>query len=216
MNARRPPGAKRRRPIEQGRVNTPFHSPGERRPEIYVAGNSPQARDVAIRQGSCWMLMAETPEKMRTQAAAVLAAGKTAGVRLCVIGRRTREEARRAACELVANAMRDRQLESSFIRNSDSDTLRARYTSAIDGEEWLTPVIWNGALRSHGPAATSLVGSAEDIAETILDYQAAGVTQFIFSGWPKLEEMLFFASDILPLVRRYETAPAAAGSGGSA
>jgi alkanesulfonate monooxygenase len=196
--------------IEQGRVNTPFHSPHEQRPEIYVAGNSPQAREVAIRQGSCWMLMAETPEKMRVATPQVLAAGKTVGVRLCIIARKTREEARRAAYQLVENAMRDRQLESSFISNSDSPTLRERYTSA-GGEEWLTPVIWNGALRSHGPAATSLVGSADDIAETILDYAAAGVTQFIFSGWPKLEEMLFFASEVLPLVRKSEPALASVG-----
>lgn len=202
--------------IEQGRVNTPFHSPMEKSPEIYIAGNSMQARDVAIRQGSCWMLMAETPEKMRPLAAPVLTAGKTVGVRLCVIARKTREEARRAARELVENAARDQQLESSFIRNSDSNTLRARYTNAVEGDEWLTPVIWNGALRSHGPASTSLVGSAEDVAETILDYGAAGVTQFIFSGWPKLEEMLFFASDILPLVRRAEPSAVLANAEGSA
>lgn len=193
--------------IEQGRVNTPFHSPIERSPEIYIAGNSPQARDVAIRQGSCWMLMAETPEKMRALAPAVLAAGKTVGVRLCLIVRKTREEARRAARELVENATRDLKLESSFISGTDSATFRQRHSIAMSGQEWLTPVVWTGALRSHGPAATCLVGSADDVAETILEYGEAGVTQFIFSGWPKLEEMLFFGSEVLPLVRRAESAP---------
>jgi alkanesulfonate monooxygenase len=188
--------------IEQGRVSTPFQSPVERWPEIYIAGNSPQAREVAIGQGSCWMLMAETPEKMRALTPPVLAAGKTVGVRLCVIARKTRDEARRAARELVKNATPSRQLESGFINASDSATFRERYQTATSGQEWLTPVIWTGALRSHGPASTSLVGSPDDIAETILDYAAAGVTQFIFSGWPKLEEMLFFAGEVLPRVRR--------------
>lgn len=188
--------------IEKGQVNTPFCSPTESSPEIYIAGNSPQAREVAIREGSCWMMMAETPAKMAELAPPVLAAGKTVGVRLCVIARKTREEARRAAYELVKNALSDQRIESSFIRNSDSTTFRERYSAAMNGDEWLTPVIWNGALRSHGPAATSLVGSAEDIAETILDFGNAGVTQFIFSGWPKLEEMLFFAGEVLPLVHK--------------
>lgn len=189
--------------IENGRVNTPFVSPMESAPEIYIAGNSPQAREVAIREGSCWMMMAETPAKMAELAPPVLAAGKTVGVRLCVIARKTREEARRAAFDLVESATVDRQLESTFIHNSDSTTFRTRYAEAMNGgEEWLTPVIWNGALRSHGPAATSLVGSAEDVAETIVEYANAGVTQFIFSGWPKLEEMLFFAEEVMPAVRR--------------
>ena len=188
--------------IDKGRVNTPFHSPSERSPEIYIAGNSPQAREVAIRQGSCWMMMAETPEKMRALTPPILAAGKTVGVRLCVITRRTRDEARRAARDLVDNATRSSQLESSFINASDSSTFRERYSAAMTGQEWLTPVIWTGALKSHGPASTSLVGSFDDVAETILDYAGAGVTQFIFSGWPKLEEMLIFSSEVLPLVRR--------------
>ncbi len=188
--------------VEQGRVNTPFVSPIEQAPEIYIAGNSPQARDVAIRQGSCWMLMAETPAKMSGLTAPILAAGKTVGVRLCVITRRTREEARRAAGALVENANRSRALESSFINATDSVTFRERYSAAMSGEDWLTPTIWTGALRSHGPASTCLVGSPDDVAETILDYAGAGVTQFIFSGWPKLEEMRIFASEVLPRVRR--------------
>jgi len=197
--------------IEQGRVNTPFQSPIERWPEIYIAGNSPQAREVAMRQGSCWMLMAETPDKMRALTPPLLAAGKTVGVRLCVITRRTRDEARRAARDLVENAAPSRQMESGFISGSDSTTFRERYSAAMNSEEWLTPVIWTGALKSHGPASTCLVGSPDDIAGTILDYAAAGVTQFIFSGWPKLEEMQIFAGDVLPLIRR-----AASGEGNAA
>ena len=195
--------------IEQGRVNTPFVSPTEAAPEIYIAGNSPQAREVAIRQGSCWMLMAETPEKMRVLAPPALDAGKTVGVRLSVIARETGQEARSAARAMVAAAVRDQQLESRFIGTSDSPTMRARFDAASDSE-WLTPVFWNGALRSHGPAAAALVGSAEDIAETLLEYGEAGVTQFILSGWPKLEEMLFFGNEVMPLVRAAEVTGAVA------
>jgi len=194
--------------IERGRVNTRLQSPLREAPEIYIAGNSAQARDVALRQGSCWMQMAETPETMRALAPPILAAGKTVGVRLCVIARQTREHALRAARELVESATRSSQLESSFIKGSDSTTFRERYSAATSGNDWLTPTIWTGALRSHGPAATSLVGSFDDVAETILDYADAGVSQFIFSGWPKREEMLLFGGEVLPRVRRHWDAPA--------
>ena len=39
----------------------------------------------------------------------------------------------------------------------------------------------------------------------ILDYRTRRrVSQFILSGWPKLDEMRFFGSHILPLVRERE------------
>jgi len=56
----------------------------------------------------------------------------------------------------------------------------------------------------HGAPAIALVGSANEIASAIIEYKNVGVSQFIMSGWPKLEEMLFFGKDVLPLVREKE------------
>ena len=50
----------------------------------------------------------------------------------------------------------------------------------------------------------ALVGSPRKIAAAILEYKAAGVSQFIRSGWPKLASMEFFGTHILPIVRRME------------
>jgi alkanesulfonate monooxygenase len=71
-------------------------------------------------------------------------------------------------------------------------------------KEWLTQCLWTGAIRSHGAAAAALVGSPEEVAAAILEYSNAGVTQFILSGWPKLEEMIFFGRHVIPLVRSKE------------
>ena len=73
-------------------------------------------------------------------------------------------------------------------------------------EEWLAPTLWTGAVRTHGAAGIALVGSPEEIAAAILEYKRAGVSQFIFSGWPKVESMEFFGSEILPIIRRMERA----------
>jgi alkanesulfonate monooxygenase len=35
-------------------------------------------------------------------------------------------------------------------------------------------------------------------------YKKCGVTQFLFMGWPDLEEMRYFGSGVLPLVRAAE------------
>jgi alkanesulfonate monooxygenase len=77
-------------------------------------------------------------------------------------------------------------------------------------EEWLTPTLWTGAVRVFGSSSLVLVGTPEEIASALFDYRAAGVTQFIFSGWPKLEEMQVFGREVIPLVRRREMEEASA------
>jgi hypothetical protein len=34
-----------------------------------------------------------------------------------------------------------------------------------------------------------------------MEYKEIGVTQFIIAGWPKLDEMMIFGREVLPLVR---------------
>ena len=55
-----------------------------------------------------------------------------------------------------------------------------------------------------GPTAIALVGTPAEIANAFMEYRDAGVSQFILSGWPKLEEMIRFGRDVLPLVRERE------------
>ena len=52
----------------------------------------------------------------------------------------------------------------------------------------------------------TLVGTPEELAEVFMEYKRIGVTQFIIAGWPKLEEMLIFGREVMPLVRRAEGA----------
>ena len=191
--------------IENGKLNTPFMSPDRSSPELFIAGNSAAAQRLSISQGSCWMRLPDTPDKLASQAYHVLQQGKEVGLRCGVIARRTHGEAVSAARELAAQAgsqFDDRDKETDFIQRSDSVCFNLLFELAET--EWLTPYLWTGAVRSHGAPAVALVGSASEIASAVIDYKNAGVTQFIISGWPKLEEMLFFAQEVLPLVRAKE------------
>jgi alkanesulfonate monooxygenase len=136
----------------------------------------------------------------------VLAAGKQVGLRMSTICRPTRAQALAAARELVADIdpQRDSGAEANFVRDSDSVSIRAAYRLAE--EEWLTPTLWTGAVRSHGAPAMSLVGSPREVADALLEYGRAGVSHFILSGWPKLDEMAFFGREVLPLIREAEQA----------
>lgn len=187
-----------------GALNTPFvgvtASPG-----IFIAGGSRQAHDLAIRRGTCWMRLADRPEAIATEAREVLAAGRQVGLRLSVICRATREEALLAAQRLVAGlrpAVGDHQEEARFVGSSDSVSMRRTFQLAAD--EWLTPTLWTGAVRSHGAPSMALVGTPREVAAALLEFGSAGVSQFILSGWPKLDEMVFFGDHVIPLVRAAE------------
>ena len=191
--------------IEEGKLNTPFISPHRSFPELFIAGGSDEARSVAISQGTLWMRLADTPENLRSSVPPVLAAGKEVGLRMSIIARPTREEAVRAAYELLAGldrSMRDRENEARFMIKSDSVSISATY--ALAEKEWLNPWLWTGAVRTHGAPAISIVGSFQEVANALIDYAAVGVTQFILSGWPKLEEMILFGREVLPRVRKFE------------
>jgi alkanesulfonate monooxygenase len=199
--------------IEGGRLLATFVSSDEAiAPELLIAGTSEQARDLAVRQGTCWMMFAQPPDQIRAMSGPVLAAGKTIGIRAAIVVRPTREEALGAAREIVRQADPDassRTGERHFIRGgTDSVSMSRTYDAA--GDEWLTPYLWTGAVRVFGSSSLVLVGSPDEIVDALFEYRDAGVTQFIFSGWPKLEEMRIFGREVLPILRRRELEEAGA------
>ncbi|MBC7910170.1 MAG: LLM class flavin-dependent oxidoreductase [Pyrinomonadaceae bacterium] len=189
--------------IENGSLHTPFVSGDRAAPEIFIAGSSLPAQRLALRQGTCWLRFADTPESVAADTLAISRQGIAVGLRLSVITRETRQEALSAAYSLIAN-MEVKGSEKEFIQRSDSFSMKATYELAED--EWLKPYLWTGAIRYVGATAIALVGTPEEIASAIMEYKAAGVSQFILSGWPKLDEMIRFGRDVLPLVRMQERA----------
>jgi alkanesulfonate monooxygenase len=192
--------------VENGELGSTFVSPYRHRPELLIAGGSAQARELALAHGDCWMRLPEPPAALEAAARAILAAGKTVGLRLSVIAAKTHAAALEIAHALRAGADRtvpERHLERNFIARSDSTSFKALY-QASETTEWLTPVLWTGLVRSHGAPAIALVGSADEIAAALIDFKRAGVSQFILSGWPKVESMQFFGEEVLPRVGRLD------------
>jgi alkanesulfonate monooxygenase len=190
------------------RLNTPYVANQRTFPEIFIAGGSNEAQELAIRCGTLWMRMGDTPENLRESNQKVLSAGKEIGLRMAVIARPTHDEAVQAAHELVASldqSLQESHKESEFVKKSDSISIKAIYRMA-DENEWPAPYLWRGAVRTHGPATVCMVGSPEELACAFMEYKQIGITQFILSGWPKLEEMVYFGTHVLPLVREKERA----------
>lgn len=189
--------------IEQGRLKTPFVAPDRQAPEIYLGGGSPPALELAARHGDCWLRLGDTPGNVREQVRWVRERGVEAGMRLSMVARPTREEAVAAAYGLLEGGDRE-WVRRTFVQGSDSAGVRSAIALEGEGSHWPEPYLWTGAVASRGASAVCLVGTPDEIAGAILDYAGAGVTQFIFSGWPNSAALSYFGAEILPRVRARE------------
>jgi alkanesulfonate monooxygenase len=98
----------------------------------------------------------------------------------------------------------NQQSDADFVKKSDSTSITSTYELAQ--HDWLTPWLWAGAVRALGAPSMAIVGNPEQVASAIMEYSDAGITHFIFSGWPKLDAMSYFGQEILPLIRAAERA----------
>ena len=184
--------------VEKGKIFTPFLAPDRSEPEIYVSGHSEQAQHLALTQASCYLRLIDTPEKLAPIVGRFRENGVEVCLRLCVICRPTMDEAlaaRRRCCRLK----RSRSRSGRFLSSSDSQTLK----DALAGggqcglDESKSVCGARAVLRFVGDHAR---GNACRISrERFMEYKEIGVTQFIIAGWPKLEEMMIFGREVLPL-----------------
>jgi alkanesulfonate monooxygenase len=188
--------------VEKGKIFTPFQAPDRAEPEIYVSGHSEQAQHLALTQGSCYLRLIDTPEKLSPTVARFREQGIEVCLRLCVVCRPTHEEAIAAANALLPSEEVGRE-ERGILSRSDSKTLKDALAAA-DTVGWMNRNLWAGLVPYYGSSAITLVGSPRDLADAFLEYKRIGVTQFIIAGWPKLEEMKIFGREVLPLVRQAE------------
>lgn len=191
--------------VEGARVNTPFVSPERATPEIYLGGNSRLAEELAVEQADCLWRFPDRPEELGQRVQFFLERGKEVGLLVSMLARPTREQAVQDAYAMLAVIGESaRVVHKDFAEKSDSVGFRRNFQIAENGEEWLTPCLWTGAIPYLGPPAIALVGSYEDIAAAIIEYKEIGISQFLFMGWPDLDEMESFGREILPLVRSKE------------
>ena len=196
--------------IEAGRLNTPFVSPDRLSPEIFLGGNSEQAEQLAIKHADCWWRFADTPESLHAHMQKTAGHNLEVGLLVSILSRPTRDEAVRDAYSMIT-MLEERSTAvgnlgkpgKEFAQKTDSVAFRSTLELTEKGD-WLAPWLWTGAIPYLGSPAIALVGSPEEIASAIMQYKSIGISQFLFMGWPDLEEMEYFAKEILPLIRKKE------------
>jgi alkanesulfonate monooxygenase len=186
--------------VVRGRLTTPFVAEGRPEPEVYVSGHSVSAERVALSQGSCLLRVADAPVTLQAAVERSRAHGVEVCLRMCVICRPTREEALRVAESLLPDDGETAARRGVAV-NDDSVMYKEAAARSRNGDQWLDRSLWAGLVPYYGPVWTTLLGTPADIAEALLAYKAIGVTQFILSGWPEVDELITFGRDVVPLLR---------------
>ena len=153
-----------------------------------------------MRHAHCLWTLPRRPEEMGRDLQAVLASGTEVGLLVSMIARPSREEAVSDAYALLDRVGgKARQVHEEFSARSDSVAFTGTLALAEQsGSDWLTPWLWTGAVPFLGAPAIALVGSCDEVAAAIRTYEEVGINQFLFMGWPDIEEMKRFAGEVRP------------------
>lgn len=133
----------------------------------------------------------------------------TFGIRLHVIVRETDDQAWAAADSLISKLDDDvvNRAQAAFAK-MDSEgqrrmaALHAGGAKRTRADLEISPNLWAGVGLVRGGAGTALVGDPETVAARIQEYAELGLENFIFSGYPHLEEAYRFAELVFPLLPR--------------
>ncbi len=190
--------------IEDAQLGLGYKGGG--RPTVYISGASGRAQKTAVEHGDCWLRYGDTPEGIAKAAQPVLEQGCRVGIRMHVLARPTRDEALADLAEMMSDPDEDhKEWVSKFVAASDSEAVKTSFRLAGQASgDWLSPVLYSGAVAYRGGPALCVVGSYAEVAAYLYEYKAAGVSEFIFSGWPTRDEMRTFYTHVLPLIREHE------------
>ncbi|MCD4526718.1 LLM class flavin-dependent oxidoreductase [Nocardioides sp. cx-173] len=180
-------------------------------PEIYFGGSSPAAGDVAAKHADVYLTWGEPPEAVAEKVAWIrkLAAEEGRelrfGIRLHTIARDTSEAAWAEADRLLAGIDEEQIAKvQAGLKRSESEGQRRMLElnqGSKDGLE-IYPNLWAGVGLVRGGAGTAMVGSHTEVADLIEKYAEVGISEFVLSGYPHLEESYAFGEGVLPELAR--------------
>jgi alkanesulfonate monooxygenase len=201
--------------FEDGGLRAPLsHAP---LPGVYFAGSSEPALAVAAKHSDVYLSWAEPLAGIREKIERVqIEADKIGradqiryGMRIDIFARETEELAKadlRRYFDAVTSdpvfieQRRARQGgESESVGRQRQQALSAGNSNSFDAL-FIAPNLWAGAAFSGTGPVPLLVGSYAQVAERLAEYVEIGVTSFILSAKPHLEEAYRVGEEVLPLV----------------
>lgn len=177
-------------------------------PPIWFGGSSDAGIEVAAKHADVYLSWGEPVdqlgEKLNRVRERALAQGRRMrfGLRIHLIVRETEDKAWAAADELISKVTDEQiaQAQNEFQNVSES-VGQKRMSSLHQGRRdklVVGPNLWAGLGLVRGGAGTALVGSPENVAARLREYQQIGIETIIASGYPHLEEAFNVAELLFP------------------
>ena len=164
------------------------------RPTIYAGGESPAGKDLIARSADAWLTHGDPPELIGPKVAEMAARREALdlppmsyGAAGYVVVRNT-PEAARSEVERITDVQQSARGFANY-RDWTENTRLERRMSLQDYS------VSNRGLRS------GLVGTPDQVADRILEFEACGLDLLLLQFSPQLEEMERFAEEVIPLVR---------------
>jgi alkanesulfonate monooxygenase len=187
-------------------------------PPLYFGGSSAAGKRAAVETADVFLMWAEPIDWIREQIAeleqlrAELKREKGIdrtlryGLRAQVLVRETEEEAWREAWDIISKVER-KAIDNSNQRFATTDATNQKRQNELrelsrDHDFLLAPNLWAGLSTVRGGGSMLLVGTPEQVSDRILEYVDLGISSFILSGYPNLEEAQTTGELLLPLVKQ--------------
>jgi len=179
----------------------------KRTPPLYFGGLSPEARAVAAGGADVYLMWPDTEPQVAaiisdlTQRAAAVGRELSFGYRVHVIVRETEREATEAAAALIdglddetGSAIRAKSLDATSVGVARQQSLR----SDADDFGFVEPNLWTGIGRARSGCGAAIVGNPDQVEAKLRRYMELGISSFILSGYPHVDEARRFGELVLP------------------
>ncbi|MCM0590808.1 MAG: LLM class flavin-dependent oxidoreductase [Gloeotrichia echinulata IR180] len=199
--------------LHQTRLETlPLQPSG---PLFYFGGASEIAQQVGAEFADVYLMWGETrqqiAERMKQIQQLVTDYGREKkvryGLRINIIARPTETQARETAREMLTKVSPEilTKARATEFPNTKRESVgqgrQWELRGSADDDWYVEPLLWAGISVVRSGAGMAIVGSYQQVAERLLQYIDLGITVFILSGYPHLEECENVGRYVLPLVR---------------
>jgi alkanesulfonate monooxygenase len=177
---------------------------------VYFGGSSDAAITVAGKHADVYALWGETYAQVRETIARVRASAATHGrqvrfsLSLRPILAGTEEQAWARADDILAQTLELRARSGLGMQHMAGMSVGSqRLLAAAAQGSRLDKRLWTAIAEATGARGntTALVGTAEQVADALLDYYDLGVTTFLIRGFDPLEDAVDYGRSLLPLTR---------------
>jgi alkanesulfonate monooxygenase len=176
---------------------------------IYFGGASAPALEVAGKHADVYALWGESKQQVHEQITRVRAEAAKHGrqVRFSVSFRPILADTETAAWEraeqILAKTRRLRE-EQGLANGAPLQSEGARRLLAASGDGVVADErLWTAVAKEIGGRSnsTALVGTAAQVAQTLAEYHALGVTTFLIRGFDPLEDAVDYGRELIPATR---------------